>query len=106
MENGKWLVIDNGDIAWFLKVENETPVLKANWLIGSLGLLNNNHSLKKVVEADVENMKDVSENMKNALNQLDIDGKAFWAMSGSLKNPRPHGKPYGTLNKEDELEEG
>lgn len=94
VNEGQWLVKDEGDIAWFYQMENEVPQLKANWMIGSLGLVN-----KKEV-GKVEELELVSTKMEGFLNQLDQNGKAFWAMDGTLKNPRPYEQPYGVLKGE------
>ena len=96
VKENDWVVKDEGDIAWFYKIENGKPELKANWMIGSLGLIN-----KKEV-GKVEELELVPQTLTKFLNELDRNGKSFWTMSGTIKHPFPYGKPYGSLKEEEE----
>lgn len=117
VKNGDWMVEDGGDFAYFFKIEEGKPVVKASWTCGSLGLIDFDGYIERMTRPEAheisrkhalatkerldnitfEKLELVPERLTGYLNQLDPNGKAFWAMEGTVKRPRPYEKPYGTL---------
>lgn len=112
-----WLIEDGGDFAYLFQLEGRKPVVKASWTCGSLGLIDFPAYVDRVVNGDapecskehtrktnervtnlkISDLEVVPERLRGYLNQLNPNGKAFWAMEGTVKRPRPYDEPYGTL---------
>jgi len=104
---GDYLALDKGDIAYFYKVENGVPKVFANWMIGSLGLINyeQHHEkmmgenvpevikkqqkefYKEITGVKINNLEKVTPKMRSYLDLIQNNGEGHIPLTGSLEEP-------------------
>lgn len=84
--NNNYMVFDtNGGIAYFYKVEDGKPKVFANWMIGSLGLINSMD--EEIINKDISELEPVSDKMAHFLEFIQNNEYGHTPLEGDLENP-------------------
>lgn len=82
----EYMMLDNdGGVAYFYKVEDGKPMVFANWMIGSLGLINCKD--EDVINKKMDELQPVNENMTYFLELIQNNDVGHTPLNGTLENP-------------------
>lgn len=86
MKNNNYMVWDtNGGVAYFYKVEDGKPKVFANWMIGSLGLIDCKD--EEAINKDIKDLEPVTEKMANFLDLIQNNEHGHTPLDGTLEDP-------------------